>query len=153
MNEKRDALVQAKRAGTPSYSFKVGDSVILGAIESVHVEKVLYDGLCYEVCCTKVDKTTGKRTLEHRIEPWYKIRPKFFGKSEFTTNEGIRLNYSNITSHNVIFWMTTQRISVSGQKWEEKPSRSLTASMAGLGPSMEPIPVLGSMLGKSLPMS
>lgn len=30
MNEKRDALVQAKRAGTPSYSFKVGDSVILG---------------------------------------------------------------------------------------------------------------------------
>lgn len=98
MNEKRDALVQAKRAGTPSYSFKVGDSVILGAIESVHVEKVLYDGLCYEVCCTKVDKTTGKRTLEHRIEPWYKIRPKFFGKSEFTTNEGIRLNYSNITS-------------------------------------------------------
>lgn len=98
MSEERDALVQAKRAGTPSYSFKVGDSVILGAIESVHVEKVLYDGLCYEVCCTKVDKTTGKRTLEHRIEPWYKIRPKFFGKSEFTTNEGIRLNYSNITS-------------------------------------------------------
>lgn len=92
MNEKRDALVQAKRAGTPSYSFKVGDSVILGAIESVHVEKVLYDGLCYEVCCTKVDKTTGKRTLEHRIEPWYKIRPKFFGKSEFTTNEVIRQN-------------------------------------------------------------
>ena len=98
MSEERDALVQAKRAGTPSYSFKVGDSVILGAIESVHVEKVLYDGLCYEVCCTKVDKTTGKRTLEHCIEPWYKIRPKFFGKSEFTTNEGIRLNYSNITS-------------------------------------------------------
>ena len=98
MNEKRDALVQTKRAGTPSYSFKVGDSVILGAIESIHVENVLYDGLCYEVCCTKVDKTTGKRTLEHRIEPWYKIRPKFFGKSEFTTNEDIRLNYSNITS-------------------------------------------------------
>ena len=98
MSEERDALVQAKRAGTPSYSFKVGDSVILGAIESVHVEKVLYDGLCYEVCCTKVDKTTGKRTLEHCIEPWYKIRPKFFGKSQFTTNEGIRLNYSNITS-------------------------------------------------------
>ena len=42
---------------------------------------------------------------------------------------------------------------ISGQKREEKPSRSLTASMAGLGPSMEPIPVLGSMLGKSLPMS
>ena len=98
MSEERDALVQAKRAGTPSYSLKVGDSVILGAIESVHVEKVLYDWLCYEVCCTKVDKTTGKRTLEHCIEPWYKIRPKFFGKSEFTTNEGIRLNYSNITS-------------------------------------------------------
>ena len=98
MSEERDALVQAKRAGTPSYSLKVGDSVILGAIESVHVEKGLYDGLCYEVCCTKVDKTTGKRTLEHCIEPWYKIRPKFFGKSEFTTNEDIRLNYSNITS-------------------------------------------------------
>lgn len=98
MSEERDALVQAKRAGTPSYSLKVGDSVILVAIESVHVEKVLYDGLCYEVCCTKVDKTTGKRTLEHCIEPWYKIRPKFFGKSEFTTNEDIRLNYSNITS-------------------------------------------------------
>lgn len=70
MSEERDALVQAKRAGTPSYSLKVGDSVILGAIESVHVEKVLYDGLCYEVCCTKVDKTTDKRTLEHCIEPW-----------------------------------------------------------------------------------
>lgn len=103
MSEERDALVQAKRAGTPSYSLKVGDSVILGAIESVYVEKVLYDGLCYEVCCTKVDKTTGKRTLEHCIEPWCKIRPKFFGKSEFTTNEDIRLNYSNITIESLLF--------------------------------------------------
>ena len=42
MSKERDALVQAKQAGTPSYSFKVGDSTILGAIESVHVEKVLY---------------------------------------------------------------------------------------------------------------
>lgn len=89
----------------------------------------------------------GVFDTEHRL-----YVPYGMNKAEFVMQK-LDANKTRRSFRNVIFWMTTQRISVSGQKWEEKPSRSLTASMAGLGPSMEPIPVLGSMLGKSLPMS
>lgn len=103
MSKERDALVQAKRAGKPTYSFDVGDNVRLGNLDSPRIEEVLDNKMVYKVSFVMTDKKTGEKTRVSRLTPWYRVRPLFNGKSTFTTNADIRLHYLNITIESTLY--------------------------------------------------
>ena len=98
-----EVFVEASRAGDPSYSFKEGDKVVIGFLDSPKVEEVLCDEMVYKISYIETDKKTGVKTRHFRFVPWYSVRPAdFIGKSTFTTNEDIKLYYSNITIESLL---------------------------------------------------
>ena len=97
----KDALTQAKFAGKPTYYFPVGATVVHGAWPETTVLEVIEDGLVYVV--RDVDMTQKKPDIREQVVAWISLRPKMPGSTSFSSNEDIRLSYSNLTIESLIY--------------------------------------------------
>lgn len=88
--EMKNSLIEAGRAGTPSWRYSVGETVSYGHTE-VQIQEIYQDGLCYRVLAK--DKSG---TLTRVILPWFRLRKYKRGNSALISNSDIRLNYMNI---------------------------------------------------------
>lgn len=100
MNDYGRTLVSAKRAGKPTYFFEVGDKVKVGSLLDSVVDEVLDNGLCYRIKFREQDKKKYGEEETYREEtrffPWHNVRPLPLKlQSAFTSNEDIKLHYSN----------------------------------------------------------
>lgn len=83
-----ECLQQALRAGQPTYSFQVGETVRIGKVNHCTIREVLDNGLCY----LAEDNNHGCV-----VWPWYSLRPLVNGTSAFTNLPHGKLHYMNIT--------------------------------------------------------
>lgn len=80
----------------PTYSFKIGDAVTIGALEDVVICDVLEDGV-YEIDYTATDNNYGnpvKHTHQRRFVYWYEIRPVNNNNNSLVRNEDLVLQFS-----------------------------------------------------------
>lgn len=97
------ALMCAKRAGTPSYRFGVGEEVAHGAWRKAQIAEVYDDGLAYLVVDSDTD---GHTPVVSTITAWVNVRPKIDNAQRttaFCKNEDIRLSYSDITIESLLY--------------------------------------------------
>jgi hypothetical protein len=84
----------------PTYKFNIGDSVIIGNLKDVTVEKIIDDGKLYVVDYTGIDHNyvSPKRT-EHckGVWMWTALRKPNDNKNSFVKNNDIRISYSQRT--------------------------------------------------------
>lgn len=92
---------KASRLGKPSYFFNVGDKVRYGGWESTVVTAVFDDGTFYEV--ESISNRVGREERTRRnIVTWFNLRRLEYGYTSFTSNENIRLNYSNTSVESLL---------------------------------------------------
>ena len=97
-----DSMRIARNAGEPTYRFEVGEKVLYGAWQECTITEVLFDGMVYTLDCSSVKKVYGVDTVvtDQQIQPWIRLRPAIPSEqrtSRFSTNEDIRLSYTNVT--------------------------------------------------------
>ena len=83
----KECLMQALRAGQPTYQFRIGEEVRMGRAARKTICEVLDNGLCYLV-------TDGNKFV---CRPWYALRPLSTGSSSFTNLPNGKLHYSNVS--------------------------------------------------------
>lgn len=88
----------------PTYCFKIGDKVSYGHFQDCTIEEVLYDGKVYGLRCISTESKYGKTYEEevYRIATWVKVRPLTDGKSAFSKNQNIRINFIDSTVESLI---------------------------------------------------
>lgn len=100
--ELADAREKASRCGEPTYFFSAGDNVHYGAWPYATILNVLDNGRVYHVY-VKGTKPNGDVQEGDTYQPWIALRPLTAGKSRFSSNDDIRLNYSNRSMESLIF--------------------------------------------------
>lgn len=103
--ERKNAIRYAHRAGAPTRQYEIGVYVKYGGWEKSVIIDKFENGLYYEVRSeggqNNCRGTEGKR-VQCSFVPWAKLFPIRKGDSSFTTNEDIRLNYSNSTIESLL---------------------------------------------------
>ena len=94
------ARSKAARFGKPSYFFNVGDKVRYGGWNSTVITAVFDGGTFYEVV-TSNKEGKGERTSKN-IVMWLDLRRLEYGETSFTSNENIRLSYSNASVESLL---------------------------------------------------
>lgn len=98
--ERKNAIRYAHRAGAPTRQYEIGVYVQYGGWEKSVIIDKFENGLYYEV------RSEGEwhdyrrkeaKCVQCTFVPWAKLLPLRKGDSNFTTNEDIRLSYSNST--------------------------------------------------------
>lgn len=98
-----DCRRKAAFIGKPSYRFEVGDKVRFGGWNSAVITKVFDDGMFYEVDAVSYGKENCIDRAEKHIVEWLRVRKLELQDTAFTSNEDIRLYYSNATVESLLF--------------------------------------------------
>lgn len=103
--ERKNVIRYAHRAGAPTRQYEIGVYVKYGGWEESVIIDKFENGLYYEVRSEGEQNncrgTEGKR-VQCFFVPWVKLLPIRKGDSSFTTNEDIRLSYSNSTIESLL---------------------------------------------------
>lgn len=82
----------------PTYFYKKGDRVTIGALEDVYVIDVLLNGKVYEIDFTSIDNNYGnpiRNEHKRRFVSWLDIRPYYEDKKQsLVKNNDLKLSYS-----------------------------------------------------------
>lgn len=89
--------------GNPSYRFEVGDKVRFRGWNSAVIMKVFDDGMFYQVDAVSFDKNNCIDRAEKHIVEWLRVRKLELQDTSFTSNEDIKLYYSNSTVESLLF--------------------------------------------------
>lgn len=86
----------ALRAGSPTRQYEKGEKVRYGGWDKAIIKEKYENGLYYEVLCEgKNAPMTELAQTQLMFVPWVKLFPTQLGDSAFTSNEDIRINYTN----------------------------------------------------------
>lgn len=97
--DKKAALLCAKRAGQPTYRMDVGDWVFYGNIKNPKIVEVMEDGLGYVIEYEDKDNHAPVR----QAVAWFQIRPTgLVSTASFTIKDDIRITNYNISIESLI---------------------------------------------------
>lgn len=102
MQELAEERERASRLGKPTYHFQVGEEVRYGGWENTTIAEVVDDGQVYLL---HGESTTpkGELTFKEHYANWAAVRPLAVGTTQFSTNDDIRLYYSNRSIESLLF--------------------------------------------------
>ena len=102
MNKVKDERLKQDMifSGEPTYRFKVGDAVVVGALINPHIKEILYDGKAYVV--EYENKKTGEK--EENTFVWHNVRPVTERVDSFIKNKDVRINFQNQTVESLLHY-------------------------------------------------
>jgi len=90
----------------PTYFYKIGDRVNIGALEDVFVIDILLDGKAYEIDYASTNNNYGnpiRNEHQRRFVSWLDIRPYYEGKREsLIKNSDINLSYMQMSIESIL---------------------------------------------------
>lgn len=100
--DRKNAIRYSHRAGAPTRQYEVGEQVRYGGWEKTIIMNKFEGGLYYEVYSEDSRPKNKAERTQLSFVSWAKLLPLRTGNSSFTTNEDIRLNYSNSTIESLL---------------------------------------------------
>lgn len=131
--ELADARERATHCGEPTYHFQVGDQVRYGAWAKAVIAEVVDGGRVYLV---HAETTTpnGELKTSDVYQCWVSVRPAVVGTSHFSSNDDIKLRYSNRDLESLLFTAINFGINFEpdyqrGYVWEDQDREALLDSI------------------------
>lgn len=128
-----------KGFGEPTYSYNIGDSVIVGNLHNCVIEEVVnHDGLIvYGYSHDARKHINGNASgREYSYSPWYNVRPVTMkeGNTDFTLDENIDIRFTNTSLESLLnkFYLHGVDMTPDYQRdyvWEESDKESLLDSI------------------------
>lgn len=121
----------------PTYKFNAGDSVLIGNLKDVIIEKIIEDGKFYVVDYTGINHNYGNPIkTEHckGVWVWTSIRKPNNNKNSFIKNNDIRINYmqrtiSSLFTHAYHFGFELDPVYQRGLVWSLEDKIALIDSI------------------------
>jgi hypothetical protein len=131
--ELAEARERAGRLGEPTYHFQVGDQVRYGGVVNATIAEIVDDGKVYLVHGESPNKK-GETQVTDVYVSWDAVRPLKVGTTEFSSNDDLRLYYSNRSLESLLFSVIAFGVDFEpdyqrGYVWEDCDRESLLDSI------------------------